>query len=83
MSLDNSLEFNFSEVINMIETRRNNAYKKVNEELISLYWDFGKYISEKVNDIQMLSKAKKDDPFDMYKEDKTFEEPIDDGTLPF
>ena len=50
MSLDNSLEFNFSEVINMIETRRNNAYKKVNEELISLYWDFGKYISEKVND---------------------------------
>ncbi len=50
MSLNNSLEFNFSEVINMIETRRNNAYKKVNEELISLYWDFGKYISEKVND---------------------------------
>lgn len=37
MSLDNSLELNFSEVINMIETRRNNAYKKVNEELISLY----------------------------------------------
>lgn len=29
MSLDNSLELNFSEVINMIETRRNNAYKKV------------------------------------------------------
>ena len=41
---------NFSEIINMIETRRQNAYKKVNEELISLYWDFGKYISEKVND---------------------------------
>ncbi len=50
MNLGNSLELNFSEVINMIETRRNNAYKKVNEELISLYWDFGKYISEKVND---------------------------------
>ena len=50
MNLDNSLELNFSEVINMIETRRKNAYKKVNEELISLYWDFGKYISEKVND---------------------------------
>ena len=43
-------ELNFNEIINMIETRRNNAYKKVNEELISLYWDFGKYISEKVND---------------------------------
>lgn len=47
--MDN-LELNFNEVISMIETRRNNAYKKVNEELISLYWDFGKYISEKVND---------------------------------
>lgn len=47
--MDN-LELNFNEIINMIETRRNNAYKKVNEELISLYWDFGKYISEKVND---------------------------------
>ena len=46
----NDLELNFSEIINMIETRRQNAYKKVNEELISLYWDFGKYISEKVND---------------------------------
>ena len=49
MSLNNSMEFNFNEIVNMIETRRNNAYKKVNEELISLYWDFGKYISEKVN----------------------------------
>ena len=46
----NNLELNFSEIISMIETRRSNAYKKVNEELISLYWDFGQYISEKVND---------------------------------
>ena len=44
------LDTNFSEIIYMIETRRNNAYRKVNEELIGLYWDFGKYISEKVND---------------------------------
>lgn len=43
-------ELNFNEIVSMIETRRNNAYRKVNEELISLYWDFGKYISEKVND---------------------------------
>lgn len=34
----NNLELNFSEIISMIETRRSNAYKKVNEELISLYW---------------------------------------------
>lgn len=49
VNLKNDLELNFNEVVNMIETRRNNAYKKVNEELISLYWDFGKYISNKVN----------------------------------
>lgn len=48
--MNNSLDLNFNEIVNMIETRRNNAYKKVNEELIYLYWDFGKYISEKVND---------------------------------
>ena len=46
----NELEVNFNEIINMIETRRKNAYKKVNEELIALYWDFGKYISEKIID---------------------------------
>ena len=40
----------FEEIVKMIETRMNNAYRKINEELISLYWDFGKYISEKVND---------------------------------
>jgi len=46
----NELDINFTEIVNMIETRRTNAYRKVNEELISLYWDFGQYISEKLND---------------------------------
>lgn len=44
---NNQKEFN--EIINLIETRRLNAYRKINEELISLYWDFGKYVSDKVN----------------------------------
>ena len=48
--MEKDLDTNFNEIINMIETRRNNAYRKVNEELIGLYWNFGKYISEKVND---------------------------------
>ena len=42
----NEIEINFNEITQMIEIRRNNAYRKVNEELILLYWDFGKYISE-------------------------------------
>ena len=29
----NNIDLNFNEIVNMIETRRNNAYKKVNEEL--------------------------------------------------
>ena len=36
----------FQKVINIIETARENAYKKVNEELILMYRDIGKFISE-------------------------------------
>ena len=50
MKAENELEVSFDEIVKMVETRRNNAFRKVNEELVSLYWDFGKYISEKVND---------------------------------
>lgn len=50
MKEEKDLEVSFDEIVKMVETRRNNAFRKVNEELIALYWDFGKYISEKVND---------------------------------
>ncbi|NOX64781.1 MAG: DUF1016 domain-containing protein [Chlorobi bacterium] len=33
----------------LIAKARNNALKTVNKELINLYWEIGKYISEKVN----------------------------------
>lgn len=36
----------FQQVVNIIETARENAYKKVNEELILMYRDIGKFISE-------------------------------------
>ena len=39
----------FNEVVTIIETRKRNAYVKVNEELINMYWDVGKYVSEKVS----------------------------------
>lgn len=35
----------FSEVIAIIRTARENAYRKVNEELIMMYWHIGAYIS--------------------------------------
>jgi predicted nuclease of restriction endonuclease-like (RecB) superfamily len=39
---------NFDEIVKLIENARSNALKKVNEELIMLYWNVGRYISEKV-----------------------------------
>ncbi|MBQ7240027.1 MAG: DUF1016 family protein [Bacilli bacterium] len=39
-------ETNFNELIVLIKNRRNNAYRKVNEELILLYLDVGKYLYE-------------------------------------
>ena len=36
----------FNKIIELIEIRKNNAYKKVNEEMILLYLDVGKYLYE-------------------------------------
>ena len=33
-----------SEVIDIISRSRNNAYRKVNEELILMYWKIGEYL---------------------------------------
>ena len=41
----------FSKIVEMIESRKNNAYQKVNEELILLYLDVGKFLF----DLQQVS----------------------------
>lgn len=46
LNFDNS----FDSIINLIETARENALKKVNEELILLYWNVGKYLSEQIRE---------------------------------
>ena len=38
----------FDEVVNMIVTARNNAYRMVNNALIDMYWHVGEYISLKI-----------------------------------
>ena len=38
----------FEDVIAIIERARENAFRAVNRELISMYWEIGHYISEKV-----------------------------------
>ncbi len=40
------LDVNFNQIIEMIERRKNNAYRKVNEEMILLYLDVGKFLYE-------------------------------------
>ena len=44
----NTLTGTFNEVVSIIEKARERAYRKVNEELILMYRDIGKYISEHV-----------------------------------
>jgi predicted nuclease of restriction endonuclease-like (RecB) superfamily len=43
---------NFQEVISIIEKARENAFRSVNRELISMYWDIGKYVSQKITEEQ-------------------------------
>lgn len=41
------MEHSFQEIAQVIEEARNNAYRKVNEELILMYQKVGKFLSEK------------------------------------
>ena len=43
----NKLDNTFVEIVQIIEEARNNAYRKVNEELILMYQRVGKFLSEK------------------------------------
>lgn len=45
-----SLQKQFSDIVQLIQQTRANAYKAVNAELINLYWQVGEYISKKVAD---------------------------------
>lgn len=37
------IDIDFNQIVNMIEIRRVNAYKKVNEEMVLFYLDIGKF----------------------------------------
>ena len=47
MENNNNDEY-FKTIIRLIEEHRNNAYRKVNEELIQMYFEIGKFLSMKV-----------------------------------
>ena len=44
---DREMEISYQEVVNIIQSAREEALVKVNEELIKMYWKVGQYISEK------------------------------------
>ncbi len=48
MSKSNSEDF--AEILSIIEKARDNAFRAVNRELITMYWDIGKYVSERVHE---------------------------------
>ncbi len=48
MSKDIQITKQFSEVLNTIKKAQKKVYKQLNRALIELYWEIGKYISEKV-----------------------------------
>jgi predicted nuclease of restriction endonuclease-like (RecB) superfamily len=41
-------ENDFNEILAIIQQARERAFRAVNHELISMYWEIGKYVSEKV-----------------------------------
>ena len=45
IQLNNNATF---EILDVIKRHRENAYRKVNEELVTMYFEIGKYLSEKV-----------------------------------
>ena len=40
----------YGEIISIIERARENAFRAVNREVITMYWEIGAYVSEKVKD---------------------------------
>lgn len=46
---NSELTQDFNQIITLIESAKINALKKVNEELIKLYYQMGQFLSEKIN----------------------------------
>ena len=46
----NEIDKGFEQVAAIIENARANAFRKVNEELILMYWNIGRLLSERAKD---------------------------------
>jgi len=50
------VEENFNKIIELIEQRKNNAYIKINEELILMYLDVSKFLCNLQKKVNMVIK---------------------------
>ncbi len=50
MATNHPQHTDFSHIVGLIAHAQNRAYQAVNQELINLYWQIGKYVSQKVNE---------------------------------
>lgn len=46
-------ELEFKEIINIIQNHRQNAYRKINEEMVIMYYEIGQYLSKKLMLVNM------------------------------
>jgi len=51
------LENCFLEISTLIDTHRKNAFRKVNEELVMMYYEIGSYLFKKINNEKWGSKT--------------------------
>ena len=51
------MEREINEIIAILQTHRDRAYRKINEELVMMYYEIGEYLSNKVNKEKWGSKA--------------------------
>ena len=47
----------FYDIVNLIKEKKKETYRKVNETMISLYWELGKYLSNKIKSSEWGAKV--------------------------
>lgn len=51
------IQKDFYDIVNLIEEKKKETYRKVNETMISLYWELGKYLSNKIKSSEWGAKV--------------------------
>ncbi len=46
--MSNDIGADLTKILNLIESHRQNAYRKINEELVGMYYEIGGYLSKQI-----------------------------------